>query len=393
MMVSNRLHIPLLLPTIAFVAGCLMFRNIDLWVSLVAFATCGAFFIWRGWSVALLAMMVTVGGVRVSMDSAHTHASVSETASTPASATKWEESWFIESNEWAQSRIDDLALSERAQRLMSSMILGNRNGFDWQTKYRYGVSGASHVLAVSGLHISIIVMLLSLLLRPIVLLGRGHIFINVVMIALIWIYAGVVGFSQSVVRSAVMFSVLQVAWASGVYYSGLNGLCVAVLGCAVVSPEILYSVGFQLSVVAVASIFLWGLPLYYRFFGGGGALVSAFCISFCCGVATMPIISYIFGYIPILGILFSPLFVLCTTVIVAVGIVWIIFVSGVWDAPLRLIIEAAAMILEGSVGWVAEKDWGSVEWRASDLQITLIYLIYIIITFIVWNKKSQSKGV
>ncbi|MFR9594081.1 MAG: ComEC/Rec2 family competence protein, partial [Rikenellaceae bacterium] len=240
-------------------------------------------------------------------------------------------------------------------------------------------------------HISIMVVFFNLLFRPVVLLPRGHIILNIVMIIAIWGYACVVGLSESVLRSAAMFMVLQIAWALGELYSGINGLCVAVLGCVIVSPTILYSVGFQLSVIAVASIFLWGLPLYYRFFGGGGALISALCISACCCVATMPIVSYIFGYVPILGVVFSPLYILCMAVIIAVGMTWIIFPLGIFDAPLRLIIESVALILEGSVDWVASKSWGFVEWQMSLTQLILIYLIYIVITLLVWWNKNEKK--
>ncbi len=370
---------PFMILTICFVVGCLIFTDIDLWVPLTLFGVCGALFVWRGWSVALLALAVMAGGVRVSIcENPHT------------SQSHAQESIFTKSNDWAQSQIDDLQLSPRSRGLASAMILGNREQITYNQRRSYGVSGASHILAVSGLHISIIVVLLNVLFRPVVLLPRGNVILSILMIVFIWGYGCVVGLSASVVRSVVMFSVLQLVWAFGSSYDGMNGLCLAVFGCVVVSPAILHSVGFQLSVLAVASIFLWGLPLYRRFFGGGGFLVSMLSISLCCSVATMPIVSHVFGYIPILGILFSPLFIFCTTAIIAVGSAWIIFPLGIFAAPLRLIVESAVMILEGSVEWVSRQGWGYVEWRASTLQLILIYLIYIVITLLVWSKENRE---
>ncbi len=333
--------------------------------------------------MALLVVAFGVGGVRMVLW---------DGVDGNSQSVSWsdEESLFESTSSVIQDRLQELQLSPRAEALARAMVVGNRDGISYKQRREYGRSGASHVLAVSGLHISIIFMLLNIILMPIAALPRGHILKSLLVVALIWGYGGVVGFTPSVVRSAVMFSLFQMAWVWGRPYSGMNALLFTVLVGVAVAPEMLYSVGFQMSVVSVASIFLWGLPLYRRFFGGGGVLISALCIGFGCSMATMPIVSHAFGYFPLLGVLFSPLFVLCAFVIVACSVVWVLIPFSIFAPVVRFVVEVAAMLLDNSAWWVAQQGWGAVDWRVSRVEIIFIYLIYIVITLLVWLKKDDD---
>ncbi len=389
---DSKLHTPLLLPTLGVVVGVVVSQmlGLDLYAPLVTVVIGGVLFLWRGWSVALLILALGCGALRMSIEDVETSG---HTAYTSVSRVEWSEDSFVgELQSKAIGRIERLEFSDRAEGLAKATILGQVGAITPDQRYAYGVSGASHLLAVSGLHLSVIFLLLNFLLLPIVLLPRGHIIRGVVIVCVMWFYAAVVGFSPSVVRSVVMFSVLQAAWSMGRQYNNLNSLMLAFLVGVIYSPMLLYSVGFQLSVISVAAILLWGMPLYREFFGGeGGFLVSALCIGMACAVATMPIVSHLFGYIPLLGIFVGPLMVLTLSTIICVGVVWLI--SGVeFIAPIvRLLIEIAAMIQERTVEWVASQNWGFVEWEATKVEVILIYLIYIVVTILVWSPRKRKK--
>ncbi len=380
----HKSHTPLLLPTASFIAGCVIFgvMGSNIIAPLIIILIGGAIFLWRSWGVALLIIVLGLGGVRIAIYDSELHAHSQES---------WEDkdSIFGHMNSLAYDKLLKLELSPRAESLTRAMVLGDRTGISTAQQQRYGLSGASHVLAVSGLHISIIVLLLNIVFMPLATLPRGDILKSLLIIVLIWVYGAVVGFMPSVIRSVIMFSVFQMAWVLGRPYSATNALLFVLLIGVVVAPALLYSVGFQLSVIAVGSIFLWGLPLYYRFFGGGGILVSALCIGFGCSVATMPIVSYTFGYVPILGMLFSPLFIFCAFLIVCCSAIWIILPIGVFAPIVRFLVEMVSMILDNSVQWVTSQSWSSVAWRCSWVEVLLIYLIYIVITALVWSKKDE----
>ena len=110
------------------------------------------------------------------------------------------------------------------QALCNAMTAGDRRSLSPALRAAYSRSGTSHLLAVSGLHVGIVFLLANLLLWWLPLVRHGHILRNIAVILLIWLYAAVTGFPPSVVRAALMFSVLQFALASSSEYVGMNTL-------------------------------------------------------------------------------------------------------------------------------------------------------------------------
>ncbi len=223
----DRLRVPLLYLTLSFVVGVALAGalRVDMWTSLLLFGGCGVLYFFRRWSVLLLTMVLAVGMMR-GVSISHENSS-QRSASQPAIS------------EQVVERVHSLGLSSRAERLLQAMVVGDRSLITRKHREVYGRSGASHILAVSGLHLSTIFVLLNILLLPLVLLPRGHIIRNIGVVALIWGYAYVVGFMPSVVRGAVMFSVLQMSWVVGRAYSGINSLIFTLFVVVFISPKML----------------------------------------------------------------------------------------------------------------------------------------------------------
>ena len=87
--------------------------------------------------------------------------------------------------------------------VVAAMTLGDKSQLTKELRDTYAISGASHILALSGLHLGIIYTLLSLLLSR----RRWQVLSQVVIIVCIWLFVFLVGLSASVVRSAVMVSI------------------------------------------------------------------------------------------------------------------------------------------------------------------------------------------
>ena len=111
------------------------------------------------------------------------------------------------------------------------MTAGDRRSLSPALRAAYSRSGTSHLLAVSGLHVGIVFLLANLLLWWLPLFRHGHILRNIAVILLIWLYAATTGFPPSVVRAALMFSVLQFALASSSEYVGMNTLAGVASSC------------------------------------------------------------------------------------------------------------------------------------------------------------------
>lgn len=166
---------------------------------------------------------------------------------------------------WQQTRLRFLCyrhtLLERYRQLgaeseqyavLAAMTLGDKSAMTKELREVYAVSGASHVLALSGLHLGIIYMLLSLL----VVSRRFRVVSQVLIVLSIWAFALLVGLPASVVRSALMISTYALLSLAGRGRMSVNALSLAAFCILLVSPDSLFDVGFQLSFLAMLAILL-----------------------------------------------------------------------------------------------------------------------------------------
>lgn len=147
--------------------------------------------------------------------------------------------------------------------VLSALTVGDKENLSEDIRDTYSVSGASHVLALSGLHIGLLYALLFFLLsfcwkRLPVLKPFGLLLI----IFLLWAFAFLTGLSSSVVRSAIMFSLLALSCLQPEKPLTLNTLAATGFLMLLCHPLWLFDVGFQLSFAAVASILLIQPRLY-----------------------------------------------------------------------------------------------------------------------------------
>lgn len=150
-----------------------------------------------------------------------------------------------------------MGFNGQAYAVLAAMALGDKSSLSDELKEEYSVSGASHVLALSGLHLGIIYAILSLLFSR----RRWQIVSQVLILLAIWSYVFIVGMSASVVRSAVMLTVYSFVSLLNRNRLSLNTLSVAAVVILAGSPLYLYDVGFQMSFAAVLFIIIFYRPL------------------------------------------------------------------------------------------------------------------------------------
>ena len=137
-----------------------------------------------------------------------------------------------------------------------ALVLGDKGLISQEVSASFTNTGAMHVLAVSGLHIGIILQILMKVL------GSFPRFISqykaqLIAIIIMWIYAIITGLSPSVLRAVFMFSVLSFAQISGRNYDSLNALFFTGFVLVVIDPLTVFDIGFQLSFLAMLGIFLF----------------------------------------------------------------------------------------------------------------------------------------
>lgn len=287
----------------------------------------------------------------------------------------------------AVAKLDRFATDSDSHATVVAMVAGSRHDMPSDLREAYSRTGLSHLMAVSGLHLGIVLMVVSVLLMPMRLVHRGHRIAAILSVVAIWLYAFMCGASPSVVRAAVMLTILQLSLATSSRYNSLNALMATVFVMLVYRPNYLFDVSFQLSVAAVIGIVVWALPLM-RLSRGWHWIWSRLFALLVVGVVatlwTLPIVSYTFDNVPIVGVVVTPCVLLFAYVIVACG-VFTLSLPSCCAMPFAVVAEWAAKVQNMVVEWAAKLPFASVEYTMSEREVALVYVIFAIITAIGWS--------
>ena len=146
------------------------------------------------------------------------------------------------------------SLAEPQASLAQTLLLGNRGDIPEEVTQAFRDTGTSHLLAISGLHVGVVLALL--LPISVALLGRRRNLYLLLPLGLLWLYALLSGFSSSVERAVIMASIYLLALALGRQRNALPALAFAAALMVAWNPNDLYDISFQLSFTAVAGIIL-----------------------------------------------------------------------------------------------------------------------------------------
>ncbi len=148
------------------------------------------------------------------------------------------------------------AIGGDAGALAAAMVVGDRRGISPELTEAFREAGTAHLLAISGMHITLIGGL-AMAAGAAALGRRRQVYLLVPLLA-VWGYGALAGLSPSVIRAAVMFTVYLAAYALGRQRSALPALGLAAAVMVALDPDVLGSVSFQLSFAAVAGIAVLG---------------------------------------------------------------------------------------------------------------------------------------
>ncbi|MBC5710314.1 DNA internalization-related competence protein ComEC/Rec2 [Hungatella sp. L12] len=182
--------------------------------------------------------------------------------------------------------------------IFSAAVLGDKKALDSQIKDLYQKNGIAHLLAISGLHLSIIGMGGYKLLRK---AGLGYKGAGLAGAAFIFCYGAMTGGSPSVVRAVVMMITGFLASYLGRTYDLLSALSLALLMLVWETPELLTQGGVQLSfgaVFAVGGV----LPVIQDYLGKERKILGALMVSAAIQLVTLPVILWDFFQFPVYGI-------------------------------------------------------------------------------------------
>ncbi len=276
-------------------------------------------------------------------------------------------------------RIDRLGLGREDGAVVKAMLIGERGDIDSTLRTEYSRAGASHLLAISGLHVGIVAMLVWWMCWLLPITGRrGHIARNIIASLVMILYAIVAGLSPSVVRATVMFLVAQMTLAYGTSKSSVGTLAGALTMMLLLNPNNLYDISFQLSAVAVVGIAIGFHPAMELLGGEGGGrvrrtLIGIIVVGLCSTLATLPLVAHTFGTISLVGIFLNPIVILTAEIIVLGGFIWVSLPFG-WLAPVgKFVVGGAAGLQNRVVEYAAGLPWAAAEVAIPEWIVAVCY--------------------
>lgn len=189
----------------------------------------------------------------------------------------------------------DMCMDEDDSAVIRAMLLGDKSAMNPDTKSLYSRNGIAHILAISGLHISMLGMALVTVMKKMripVALSAGTAIILMIM------YGMMTGMAASAARAVIMFSLRMLADIVHRTYDMATSLVIAAVLLLIEQPSYLFYSGFQFSFGAITTVILI-LPMLKDVFP---KLLSG-CISI--NVVTLPVYLWNYYYFPLLSVILN----------------------------------------------------------------------------------------
>lgn len=236
------------------------------------------------------------------------------------------------------------ALPQPYSGLLQGIVLGEKENLDQGVQEDFQNAGLSHVLAVSGMHLSILVGMIQMVC--VALWGRGRLSAVLVIIVSL-LYGGLAAFSPSVSRSVGMHLIMSGAVLLRREYDSFTALSASVLVLLLLDPFRVGDVGLQLSVASMVGILLfqqWWSKKKRKFSRPVEFLLSSCGVSLSALFATAPFVLYYFGKLSFASVLAGLLVVPFIPLVFVLGfgycLLFLLGLAGDWAAaPLKLVMD------------------------------------------------------
>ena len=232
---------------------------------------------------------------------------------------------------------------------IKALLLGDSYDLSYEIDTAFKISGIRHIIAVSGLHVSILYGLIS------VLTGRKRFLTALLGLPVLLLFAAVAGFTPSVTRACIMVGLMILAMVFQREYDSPTALSFACLVMLIANPLVITSVSFQLSVGCVAGILMFHAPIHSwlkAFFpkrkgkGVRTGLQNWFTTSVSVTLSAMsittPLSAYYFGTVSLIGVV---------TNLLTLWVVNFIFNGIIVVCLMSLISGSMAVFLAGILAW------------------------------------------
>ncbi|WP_299114358.1 ComEC/Rec2 family competence protein [uncultured Winogradskyella sp.] len=276
--------------------------------------------------------------------------------------------------------------------IINALLLGQRQTIDKSTYNNYVNSGTIHILAVSGLHVGIILLILNFILRPLLYFKHGNFLRPFIIVTLLWGFAVITGLSPSVTRAVTMFSIISIAMHLKRPTNIYNTLAISAFFILLVKPVFLFSIGFQMSYLAVLGI-VSVQPILYKLWQPKYWVLDKpwqiFTVTLAAQLGVFPISLFYFHQFP--GLFFISNLVVIPFLGLILGLGLLVIVLALLNIIPNSIVVAYSFIMDclnGFIAWIAQFEG----FLFRDIPFTLpqVVISYFIIVSLISNYKIKS---
>jgi competence protein ComEC len=297
--------------------------------------------------------------------------------------------------EFINSKLEKFNFHPDRLAIINALLLGQRQDISSEIYNSYTQAGAIHILAVSGLHVGVILMLLHILLKPIELFKHGKRLKTTLIIIILWSFAIIAGLSASVVRAVFMFTIVAIAMNFKRPTNIYNTLAISLLFLLLIKPTFLFDVGFQLSYLAVFAIVTFHPIISKIWFPPNKAakfMWNIFVVTISAQFGIIPISLFYFHQFPGLFFLSNLVIIPFLGIILGLGILVFILASiNLLPQFLASIFGEIIGLMNSFVAWVADKETFLFKHISFDLHHVIIsYLIIILALYAYFKRNFQS---
>lgn len=308
------------------------------------------------------------------------------------SGLTWVERARLRALQWRHrllQRYRQWGIGDETYGILAAMTLGEKSQVDAQLKETYSQVGASHILALSGLHLMIIYGVITLFVGW----RRIRMASQLLIVLAIWGFAFLVGLAPSVVRAAFMISVYALLSLGHRERMSVNTLAFTAVVMLVVRPLAAYDMGFQLSFAAVLAILLFH-PLFEGLLPADvlqrhrwlKLLWGLTAVSLSAQIGTAPLVAYYFERFATSFLLANYVVIPLATIILYLALATIAFCW--WSslqALLVTVLSSSVLLMNHLLARIAQLPCSSIDGiHLSTVGLVLVYVIiasgYVLLT-------------
>lgn len=269
--------------------------------------------------------------------------------------------------------------------VVEAMTIGWREDIPPSLRNTFARAGISHLLALSGYHLGLILFVFYALIYRRAMRGQKP-YLTALLLTLLWGYAFVTGMSPSMIRAVIMCTVALLGNLFGRSAPLMLSTLMAAVVILLIEPRFIYHVGFQLSFLSMLGISLFRHPI-----SSCHPLLAPIVISLVCTLATFPLVAHVFGTVSLVGVLANAIASLIVPAIMCLSALWWIFapVSTALSHILAIPLEWFTSLLISTADLLSSLPISTISYRPALLSTIILYAL--LATIIVIAKKISKE--